>query len=193
MHLILSFFLNKDFPFGNIPQELDFTNDLILKDSCPGKTLNFISFLDLNNFPFINRVKLYFFEKLLSKRTSILSFNSTPNEKNKYGCTKNLKHAADEIGLPGSPKNEVCLLNFANVIGFPGLIKTPLKKDFNLNFFITDGMKSNLPAETAPDVITKSVLLFKFFFISLSKKRLCLSLRIFFFNKFHRKVFEIRF
>ena len=36
-------------------------------------------------------------------------------------------------------------------MGFPGLIATPLKKFVNLNFLITDGTKSNFPAETAPE------------------------------------------
>ena len=44
------------------------------------------------------------------------------------GITKNLKHAAEEIGLPGSPKKTLFLfLNLANITGFPGLTATPLK------------------------------------------------------------------
>ena len=43
------------------------------------------------------------------------------------GKTKNLKQAAEEIGFPGKPKKHILLLNFANIIGFPGLIATLLK------------------------------------------------------------------
>ena len=45
-----------------------------------------------------------------------------------YGKTKNLKQAADEIGFPGNPKIAFDLFFiFANRIGLPGLIATPLK------------------------------------------------------------------
>ena len=45
-----------------------------------------------------------------------------------YGYTKNLKHAADEIGFPGKPKIAFGFpFIFANKIGFPGLIATLLK------------------------------------------------------------------
>ena len=44
------------------------------------------------------------------------------------GKTKNLKHAADDIGFPGSPKITFCFpLILANKTGLPGLIATPLK------------------------------------------------------------------
>ena len=75
-----------------------------------------------------------------------------------YGYTKNLKQAAEDIGLPGNPKIAFSLfLIFANKTGFPGLIATPLKKFDNLKVFIMFGTKSNLPAETAPDVIIISI------------------------------------
>ena len=91
-----------------------------------------------------------------------------PKEVKINGYTKNLKQAAEEIGFPGKPKKTLFLfLNFANKIGFPGLIKAPLKKLLSLNFSIISGTKSNLPFETAPDVIIISVSVFKFLIISL--------------------------
>ena len=56
-------------------------------------------------------------------------------------------------------------LNFENKIGLPGLIATLLKKLASLNFLIIPGTKSNLPAETAPDVIIIFVLDFKCLFM----------------------------
>ena len=50
-----------------------------------------------------------------------------PKDLNNNGITKNLKQATEEMGLPGKPKKHLLLLNFANMIGFPGLIATPLK------------------------------------------------------------------
>ena len=45
-----------------------------------------------------------------------------------YGITKNLKHAAEEIGFPGSPNIAFSFpLIFANIIGLPGLIAALLK------------------------------------------------------------------
>ena len=60
---------------------------------------------------------------LANKKSSSL----IPRELNKNGKTKNLKHAADDIGFPGSPKNTLFFSNLANIIGFPGLIAAPLK------------------------------------------------------------------
>ena len=48
----------------------------------------------------------------------------------------------------------------------PGLIDTPLKKLDRLNFLTTEGTKSCLPADTAPDVIIISIFDLIFFFIS---------------------------
>ena len=60
-------------------------------------------------------------------------------------------------------------MNFENKIGLPGLIATPLKELASLKFLIIPGTKSNLPAETAPDVMIIFVLDFKCFFISFLK------------------------
>ena len=54
-------------------------------------------------------------------------------------------------------------------MGLPGLIATPLKHFLKLNLFISFGIKSNFPAEIAPDVIIISVSdFFNFFKIFLS-------------------------
>ena len=54
--------------------------------------------------------------------------NCVSNIFNKYGYTKNLKQAAEDIGLPGRPKKDLLFdLNLANKKGLPGLIDTPLK------------------------------------------------------------------
>ena len=100
------------------------------------------------------------------------------NDLNRNGKTKNLKHAAVEIGLPGKPKKHILLLSFANNNGFPGLIETPLKKLFKLNCLIKSGMKSNFPADTAPEERTKSVFNLIFFLISFLKEFKSLSLKI---------------
>ena len=42
-------------------------------------------------------------------------------------------------------------------MGLPGLIATPLKHFLKLSLFTSSGIKSNLPAEIAPDVIIISV------------------------------------
>jgi len=75
-----------------------------------------------------------------------------------------------EIGLPGNPKKHLLLINLANIIGFPGLIETPLKISFGLNCLIIFGIKSNFPAEIAPEVIIISALELIFFCISFLKK-----------------------
>ena len=54
------------------------------------------------------------------------------------GKTKNLKHAAVEIGLPGKPKNTVFVFNFENKIGLPGLIFEFLNLYLVLNFHLPD-------------------------------------------------------
>ena len=90
-----------------------------------------------------------------------------------------MKHAADDIGFPGRPKKDLFLfLNLANIIGFPGLIATPLKYLDNLNFFIIFGIKSNFPADTAPLVIIISYLDLKFLVIIFLKSFSSLSLKI---------------
>ena len=81
--------------------------------------------------------------------------------------------------MPGSPKIAFSIfLNFANNIGLPGLIKTPLKKLDKLNFLIILGTKSCLPADTAPDVIIISILDLKLFSIFFWKSLASLSLKI---------------
>ena len=58
------------------------------------------------------------------------------------------------MGLPGRPNITFSKpFNFANKIGFPGLIETPLKKLDMLNLLTTEGTKSCFPAETAPELI----------------------------------------
>ena len=75
------------------------------------------------------------------------------------------------MGLPGNPKKDFSLfLNLANKIGLPGLIATPLKKSDNLNFLMIDGTKSNLPADTAPEVIIISNFRFNIFINYFFKK-----------------------
>ena len=64
------------------------------------------------------------------------------------------------------------------MIGFPGLIATPLKWFDKLKFLIILGTKSNLPAETAPLVITISYLDLKFLLINFLNNLSSLSLKI---------------
>ena len=94
-----------------------------------------------------------------------------------------------EIGFPGKPNITFDLpLNFANNIGFPGLIKTFLNEWDNFNLFITFGIKSNLPFETAPEVIIILVLdikIFNNFLLNLSSS---LSLKIPKFLKLNKKL-----
>ena len=66
-------------------------------------------------------------------------FPKKPIDPNINGKMKNRKHAAVETGFPGNPKKAVLLLSFENRIGFPGLILTPLKKFFPLNFYTMFG------------------------------------------------------
>ena len=83
------------------------------------------------------------------------------------------------MGLPGRANIAFSnFLNFANKIGFPGLIKTPLKKFDRLNLLITKGTKSCLPADTAPEVIMISIFDLKFLCIFFSKIFSSLSLKI---------------
>ena len=125
----ISPFLNFDLPAGNKTQIFDFTNDLILKDSCPFKisTFNF-PFLVVLNWLFTNLVKLIFLLKLFVK-IALIDFSSyNPKAFKIYGITKNLKHAAEEIGFPGSPNIAFSFpLIFANIIGLPGRIAALLK------------------------------------------------------------------
>ena len=134
-------------------------NGFILNDSCPSNILNSTRpFFEKDNLPLMNLVKFFFLVKLFLIFAIIDMFEFIPRDKYKKGKTKNLKHAADDKGFPGNPKKLIFFLNLANIIGFPGRMATPLKVSFNLNFFMTFGTKSNLPAETAPEVITISVL-----------------------------------
>ena len=56
------------------------------------------------------------------------------------------------------------LLSLDSITGLPGLIITPLKHFLKPNFFISSGIKSNFPAEIAPEVTIISVSeFFKFF------------------------------
>ena len=145
-----------------MPQAFDFEKGLILKDSWPFSIKNSANpFLEMYSLPLINLVKFFFLTKLFLILAVTVFSELTPKDKYKKGKTKNLKHAAEEIGLPGNPKKIKFLLNFANIIGFPGLIDTPLKDFFNLNLLRTLGTKSNFPAEIAPDVITIFVFDFK--------------------------------
>ena len=62
------------------------------------------------------------------------------------------------MGFPGSPKNNFSfLLNLDNIMGRPGFIETPLKYVLKPSFLINSGMKSNLPADIAPDVANISI------------------------------------
>ena len=125
----ISFFLNLDLPDGKTVQIFDLTNEWTLNDSCSFRiSTSNLPFLVVFNLPLINRVKLISFTKLFLK-TAFTDFSfSTFNDPNRYGKTKNLKHATDEIGLPGRPKKTFFLfLNLANKIGLPGLIATFLK------------------------------------------------------------------
>ena len=63
-------------------------------------------------------------------------------------------------------------------MGLPGLIATPLKKLDKLNFLTTEGTKSCLPAETAPEVIIISIFDLIFLSISFLKTFSSLSLKI---------------
>ena len=75
--------------------------------------------------------------QLMDKKNIISSINisvisvefskAKPRDLQISGKTKNLKHAAVEIGLPGSPKKHLLFTNLAKRNGLPGLIATPLK------------------------------------------------------------------
>ena len=53
-----------------------------------------------------------------------------------------------------------------SIIGLPGLIATPLKHFLKLSLLISSGIKSNLPADIAPEVTIISVSEFDNFFIA---------------------------
>ena len=80
------------------------------------------------NLLFTKRVKFFFFVNF-DLSIALKEFSSLiPSMFLIYGYTKNLKHAADEIGFPGNPNIAFDFpLIFANKIGFPGLIATLLK------------------------------------------------------------------
>ena len=81
--------------------------------------------------------------------------------------------------MPGSPNIALSKpFNFANKIGLPGLIVTPLKKLDKLNFLTTEGTKSCFPAETAPEVIIISIFYLILFSICFLKNFSSLSLKI---------------
>ena len=62
------------------------------------------------------------------------------------------------MGFPGRPKNNFYfLLNLDNIMGRPGFIETPLKYVLKLSSFINSGIKSNLPADIAPEVTNISI------------------------------------
>ena len=111
------------FPLGNNPHAFDLVNDLILNDSCPFWTLNSaIPLFENDIWPLINLVKFFFFLNCVLSLAFIGLFSFTSVENYKYGNTKNLKHAAEEIGFPGNPKKALFFINFANIKGFPGRI-----------------------------------------------------------------------
>ena len=83
------------------------------------------------------------------------------------------------MGLPGRPNIALSKpFNFANRIGLPGLIETPLKKLDRSNFLTTEGTKSCFPAETAPEVIMISIFELMLFSICFLKSLSSLSLKI---------------
>ena len=49
-------------------------------------------------------------------------------------------------------------------MGRPGFIETPLKYVLNPSFLISSGIKSNFPADTAPEVANISIFDLKYFF-----------------------------
>ena len=62
------------------------------------------------------------------------------------------------MGFPGNPKNNFSfLLNLDNIMGRPGFIETPLKYVLKLSSFSSFGIKSNLPADIAPEVTNISI------------------------------------
>ena len=95
------------------------------------------------------------------------------------------------MGLPGRPNIALSkLFNFANKIGLPGLIETPLKKLDRLNFLTTDGTKSYFPAETAPDVIIISIFELMLFSICFLKNLSSSSFKIPPSTKLNKKLFD---
>ena len=72
----------------------------------------------------------------------------------------------------------------------PGLIATSLKKLDNLNFFTTSGTKSNLPADTAPEVTIISALDLIFLLINFLKRLESLSLKTPPSIKLNKKLFD---
>ena len=55
------------------------------------------------NWLFTNLVKFFFLSKPFVKIAFIDFSSDNPKAFKIYGITKNLKHAAEEIGFPGSP------------------------------------------------------------------------------------------
>ena len=72
----------------------------------------------------------------------------------------------------------------------PGLIATPLKMFDKVNFEITEGTKSNFPAETAPEVMIMSIFDLILLLIDLLKSLSSLSLKIPPSIKLKRKEFD---
>ena len=62
-----------------------------------------------------------------------------------------------DMGFPGRPKIAFLFLNLDNIMGRPGFIETPLKYVLKFSSFISFGIKSNLPADIAPEVTNISI------------------------------------
>jgi hypothetical protein len=106
------------FPLGNNPHAFDLVNGLILNDSCPFPTLNSaIPELENEIGPTINLVKSGTSTNWVRISAYIGQSPSTSVEKYKYGNTKNLKQAAEEMGCPGNPKKAPSKINQANMKG----------------------------------------------------------------------------
>ena len=78
------------------------------------------------------------------------------------GAAKRWKVAAEEIGLPGRPKKTLCdrhlpvSRDFAKDQGLPGWILTPVKWNLRQGGRGPGSTRSNLPAETPPEIRSMS-------------------------------------
>ena len=97
-------------PSFKTAQTFPSTKGLILNDSWPFNisTVNLL-FLFKVNFALTNLVKFFFFSKLFFNVAKKGFSNLRPKIFCRYGNTKNLKQAAEDIGLPGSPKKDLFL------------------------------------------------------------------------------------
>ena len=104
-HSISCPFLNTDWPALKTPHTFDLTNGFNLKDSWPCKiSICKFPLLVEVSLPFINLVKFFFLTNLFFN-LALNGFSSfILRTAERKGYTKNLKHAAEEIGLPGRPK-----------------------------------------------------------------------------------------